>query len=184
MCLVPQKVSACTGIEEQPVALLSPFSERQGDGTVREDTMDFTADIFDEPIRFIGKLSSLQYECPESGCVSVAAPVQYLFFRQTVASDIPVALPYAAVQAVISAYIGEFYQASCVYAVTESLQCCLPCGDVQVCDSIGVTTFKKGPVPGGIQPLLSFQSVYKSCIQPDVSSGEPDGEGPARLSLD
>ena len=53
-------------------------------------------------------------------------------------------------------------------------------GFVQICNRIRVTTFKKRPVPCGIQSLLPFQRIDKFRTQLDVSSGGRDGEGRAR----
>ena len=121
MCLVPEQVSCGSGVEESPVAFLSPLSERQGDGAVREPAVNQPAYFLYEIILFIGEFSSLEYKCPESQSIPAAAPVYDFVVCQHIAADVPVALPDPAVETVIPAYIREFHEASDIYATAESL---------------------------------------------------------------
>lgn len=125
------------------------------------------ADILNHPVRLFRHFPSLQHESPESQSVAGAAAFQDFRLVQRIPFGLPVAFPYAAVEAVIAADVGYLYQPSDVYPVPEPCQCRFPRRLLQFSADLSVVAHKQGPVLLRLKPSfiaqLSYQSFHAVC---------------------
>lgn len=113
--LVPQQIPPRAGSVKQTVALFGSFADGKRDGTVGI----FGADAVDQHCQFVVReirvFSALQHERAVAERIPFVAAGQDLVRLETVARNRFVAAADAAVQAVVSAYVGEFDQTPQVY---------------------------------------------------------------------
>lgn len=106
--LVPQKITVSSRIEKCLVARFFPFSHRKGDGAVREVFADLPDEIY-QPVLGEGCiLAALEHEGAETKGMPFLAAGEDGILVEAVAAGVPVAPSDAAVEAVISAVVGEF----------------------------------------------------------------------------
>lgn len=127
MCLMPQKISVGSGVEESPIAVEGLLSNGKRDGTIRVETFDVCDQADHFLIRIIRILSALQYEGSESQFISGLAAGEDIFFREPIASGAGVAPADSAVETIVFAVVGEFDQSADIDAVSVMAVLFFPC---------------------------------------------------------
>ena len=102
-------------------------------------------------------LAPLKDEGSEPQVVALFAAFQDFRLVQRIPFGLPVAFPYAAVEAVIAADVGYLYQPSDVYPVPEPCQGSFPCRLLQFPVDLPVVAHEQGPVFLRLKPSFIAQ---------------------------
>ena len=121
MGLVAKQISVCTRFLPQGIGLARMFAQRQGDGAIWPTGPDF-ADQVSNPCRaLLAPFSALHHKCAESQFIALFTACQHLLPCERVAHYMAIAAPYATIQAIVAAHVGQLNKATQVDSFAKLL---------------------------------------------------------------
>lgn len=120
---MPEQIPVRPRLIKQAVRSLFPFTDGEGERTIRPATFDQTDDMLYPRIRIPGILPSLQDKGAESQLISLLTAGQNFLFRQAVALSFFILPAQSTVITIIFTKAGKLDQTSDKYPVSEIVSC-------------------------------------------------------------